>query len=102
MRRSQGYAFQTDRASGEVISECDTFTCSHCCKIVHVKPMADPSEMGGHCTLCSALICPVCAYKAMLGKPCLPFIERVNRLNDRIEHGGVYVDPMSGELEDGY
>jgi hypothetical protein len=101
MRRPQGYAFQTDRETGEIVAECDTFTCSHCHMIVHVKPMCDPADMGGHCCACNGMICPSCAYLAQLGKPCLPFVERVNRLNDRMEHGGVFIDPMSGELEDG-
>ena len=101
MRNPQGYAVQTDRETGLILNEADTFTCSHCSKIVQVKPLCDPAEMGGHCCACNSLICPTCAWKAQMGKPCLPFIERVNRLNNRMEHGGVYIDPMSGELEDG-
>ena len=62
MRRPQGYALLTDPEKG--IKEADTFSCSHCNRIVHVKPKADPADMGGLCKCCMRLICPACVGKA--------------------------------------
>ena len=94
MRRPQGYAVQTEIATGLVWKERDTFTCSHCCKIIHVKPFCDPADLGAHCRLCDKLICPKCAYLMSLGKPCIPFIERVQRVANLVERGFPFVDPM--------
>lgn len=41
--------------------ECDTFTCRHCNKIVRIKPLCDPVELGGRCSGCDGLLCPLCA-----------------------------------------
>lgn len=48
--------------------ECDTFTCGHCQRVVHVPPRCDPADMGGLCKVCMAPICPRC-----LDKGCTPF-----------------------------
>ena len=100
MRNPKGYAFQTDRETGLIVSEADTFTCSHCHRIVHVKPMCDPADMGGHCRVCDGLICKSCNYLMSLGKPCMPFVERVNRLEKRLARGEPWIDPM--RVDDGH
>lgn len=76
MFRPQGY--------GRVIgfngtqAEHDTFTCSHCNRIVIVKPMSDPADMGGQCKMCDKLICPAC-----VGHGCTPFEERLKEMEMR-------------------
>ena len=50
-------------------AEIDTFTCVHCCRVVHVPPKADPSTMGGFCRQCMSLICRKCAAK----RTCTPW-----------------------------
>jgi hypothetical protein len=57
MRNPQGYATITDVNGSK---EQDTFTCSHCQKIVGVKPLMAPEEFGGMCKVCYKLICPRC------------------------------------------
>lgn len=94
MKRPQGYAVETEIATGLTWSERDTFTCSHCSKIIHVKPMCDPADLGGHCKLCDKLICPKCAYLMSLGKPCIPWLEKVQRVANMVERGLPYIDPM--------
>ena len=48
------------------VKETDSFTCSHCNKIVLVKPFCSPSdiEFGGQCKGCMGLICLQCYDKA--------------------------------------
>lgn len=58
--RPQGYATMV---SPEGTVECDTFTCGHCQFVMHVKPKADPADMGGLCKQCMKLICPKCVNK---------------------------------------
>ena len=98
MKRPQGYAFLTDKESGKIVGERDTYTCSHCHKVVHVVPMCDPADLGGFCSLCDKLICASCAYLMSLGKPCIPFLERIQRLDNRLEKGMPYMDPMSEDI----
>jgi hypothetical protein len=58
MLKPQGYAVLYD-ADG-TIAEMDSFSCGHCNRIVHVRPKADPAEVGGLCKCCMRLICPHC------------------------------------------
>lgn len=74
MRRPGGYALVT-RSDGRHI-ECDTFTCKHCNRIVHVRPKQDPAELGGMCKVCSGLVCSEC-----VGKGC----DEIQRKLDRWE-----------------
>ena len=84
MRKPLGYAFLTDRKTGQIIKEADTFTCSHCSKVVHVGPKCDPADLGGHCKACDKLICPGCAYKMAHGAVCATWVARIDRLDDRL------------------
>lgn len=79
MRRAQGYAVWTDKISGKVTQEMDTFTCCHCTRIVPVPPKADPSTLGGFCTMCMKNICPACADK----KVCEPFEKQMAKREAR-------------------
>jgi len=62
----------------EGTKEEDTFVCGHCCRIVTVKPMCDPAEMGGRCTCCDSLICKHC-----VGKGCDPIERKLERMERR-------------------
>lgn len=74
MRKPGGYSIITDpNAKGP--SEEDTFTCKHCGKVVFVKPLCDPAEMGGRCTLGCGLICKGCAQRG----GCDPLEEKLLR-----------------------
>jgi hypothetical protein len=87
MRRPGFYFHQTDadpqRSKGQqAVTESDGFICAHCGRAVFVKPMADPADMGGKCSLCagrdglSGLICKHCAAKGT----CDPFEEKLRRV----------------------
>lgn len=76
MRNPQGYSILVDPDAATV--EADTFTCSHCNRIVTVKPLAPPSDMGGWCSVCAQLICDRC-----VGKGCLPWEKNMERQEAR-------------------
>ncbi len=95
MRRPQGYARLfgpgldgvTDQgiAALQRDKECDTFTCAHCNRVVHVPALTDPANIGGLCKQCMGFICPACVEKAA----CTPFeskleaqLTRAARLKD--------------------
>lgn len=50
-----------------------SFTCKHCNRVTFVRAGCDPTELGGRCTCCDALICKRC-----VGKPCLPLEKRLD------------------------
>lgn len=77
MRGVSGYATITSPEGFK--READTFTCGHCQKVVHIKPMAPLDEVGGRCTVCDTLICPGCVTT---GK-CEPFEKKLRRLEER-------------------
>jgi hypothetical protein len=59
-KRLTGYATWTEPTT---FVECDTFTCGHCQRIVHVKPKQSPESLGGLCYGCDRLVCDHCAGK---------------------------------------
>lgn len=72
MRKASGVALTFDER-GKII-ENETFTCKHCQKVVLIPHQADPSQMGGFCYSCAALVCPAC-----YGKPCEHFEKKLER-----------------------
>lgn len=62
-QKAGGYTTTTDPETGT--TECDTFTCGHCQKIVFVKPKEDPASIGGMCFQCMHLVCPRCVGLAV-------------------------------------
>lgn len=76
---SRGWLVETDRVSGKVVRECDTFTCGHCNRVVQVRSRAIPAELGGRCGNCDTLICPACQR---LGR-CTPFEEVIAKYEAR-------------------
>lgn len=59
--------------------ECDTFTCRHCNRIVKIRPLCDPVELGGRCTGCDGLLCSACASNLV----CIHIEKRVELIERR-------------------
>ena len=57
MRNAGGYAVWV---AVDGSREVDSFTCSHCQRVVFVPPRADPSQLGGFCRQCMKHICAPC------------------------------------------
>lgn len=84
MRKPQGILtiFDPDpqRSKGQVSTrECDTFTCSHCGKVVLVPVRCDPADAGGLCHTCAGLICGECVGRGV----CDPLEEKLRRAEAR-------------------
>lgn len=77
MRGTRGWINQTLMADGRV-QERDAFRCGHCQRLVTVKPMCDPADMGGRCFCCDSLICKGC-----VGKGCTPLEMRLEAEENR-------------------
>lgn len=60
-------------------AEIDTFTCNHCCRVTHVKPLCDPADLGGLCKQCMSLVCLRCYAKGT----CTPWEEKMLRMEAR-------------------
>ena len=60
-------------------NEIDTFTCGHCCRIIHVVPRSDAANIGGLCKQCMSLICPRCVGK----QTCMPWEKKMLRREAR-------------------
>lgn len=66
--------------SPDGLVERDTFTCSHCQRVVLVTPRCDPADLGGFCRMCMKHLCGPCADEGN----CTPFekkLERYERAN---------------------
>ncbi len=60
------------------VFETDTFSCFHCSRVVRVKPKMDAADIGGLCKLCMKHICKHC-----VGKSCVPFEKKLERMEAR-------------------
>lgn len=76
MRRPQGYAVIT---SPDGVRECDTITCGHCQRIVHVGARKRVEDIGGLCKSCMRPICGPCVDKGN----CDPFEKKLERAEAR-------------------
>lgn len=73
-RAQKGYLIITDPNASSPF-ERDTFTCSHCQKVVIVEFKANPDDLGGFCRLCMKSVCPNC-----VGKGCHPFEKKLEEM----------------------
>ncbi|MBV8755400.1 MAG: hypothetical protein JO328_21310 [Hyphomicrobiales bacterium] len=73
MRLPGGYAQIVDPDGAA--REFDTFTCAHCNRITHVPARVRAEDIGGLCKQCMGLVCPAC-----VGKPCVPFLKRLEQM----------------------
>ena len=93
MRNAGGYAFVINPLAAHVrlddrkarpemtcegVTEFDTFTCKHCCHVVHVKVRQRPEDLGGLCKQCMGLICSECVDKG-----CTPFEKQLELVEAR-------------------
>lgn len=62
-RFRQGGYLRITSPNGGKDHERDTFTCRHCNKIVEVKPMCRPEDMGRICGGCDGILCKRCSMK---------------------------------------
>lgn len=76
MRNAGGYAIMT--GPDGVVDECDTYTCAHCNKVVHVPVKANPDDLGGFCRMCMKMICPHCVQTGL----CDPFEKKLKRMEE--------------------
>jgi hypothetical protein len=74
--KAQGYACITDPDIG--VRETDTHTCNHCNCIIHAPVNKKIEEVGDFCRQCMKVICLRCA-----GKPCIPFLKKLERWESR-------------------
>jgi hypothetical protein len=84
MRNPGGYAIIVDPYQSQP-KECDTFTCSHCNRVIFIKPRMDAADMGGFCTLCTKHICKLCAGSGERGDDgkCIPFEKKMEAMERR-------------------
>jgi hypothetical protein len=59
-------------------AEHDTATCNHCNRVIIIKAMCDPADVGGLCKMCNNFICPAC-----VGQGCTPFEEKLKQMEMR-------------------
>lgn len=71
MRNPQGYATITYPEG--TVKECDTFSCSHCNRIVHMPVTKKIEQVGDFCRSCMKMICAECAEKRI----CSPFLKKL-------------------------
>lgn len=81
MLRPQGYGIIIDPELPPV--EHDTFTCSHCNKIVIVPPGWRPENMPSMCKGCSGYLCLACWNLRMRGADCVTWKQQIDRIEAR-------------------
>lgn len=79
MIKAGNYSFATDRITGKIIKEQDSYTCFHCQRVVMVQPRQKGEDVGGYCGVCKKLICPVCVGKGS----CNPWQEQMAKIEAR-------------------
>ena len=70
-----------DHGIRHVENEVDTFTCEHCCRVVHVPPRQDAANIGGLCKQCMGMICPRCVDKGV----CRPWEKQMEEREAKYE-----------------
>jgi hypothetical protein len=67
--------------------EADTYTCSHCQRIVVMNPMRKRERY--KCNGCSKHICDECAAKCAGGAPCKTFAQIIDQHLKEQRHGSL-------------
>lgn len=88
MRRPGGYGqiigdvpTAVDGFGRSIQSECDTFSCAHCNRVVFVNARERPEDIGGFCKCCAGLICGPCVD---IGT-CTPLEKRLQEMERRAD-----------------
>lgn len=85
MRNPHGYGVERG-PDGRVVREMDTFRCNHCHRIVIVKPLRPPEDLGGLCKICMDYLCKSCvekAERAPAGRGCVPYERQMDEASAR-------------------
>lgn len=61
------------------VTEFDTMSCGHCCRVIHVQSRQRPEDIGGLCKLCMRPICPQCVDHG----GCDPLEKKLARAEER-------------------
>ena len=77
MRNPGGYVLVVDPEAPDY--EADTFTCSHCQRVVVVPVRASASDAGGWCSCCTKPICGPCADTGV----CTPWEKMLEKMEAR-------------------
>lgn len=87
--RPQGYAIVV--SPDAPVKELDTITCSHCQRVVFLRPTPDGrmQDQGGFCRVCMKPVCGPCADN---GK-CTPFEKKLEEC-ERAAARGRYLDAL--------
>lgn len=78
MTQSKGYAQLVDPDAGK--KESDVLTCSHCQRVVLIRPFAALEDSGGFCRACMKFVCPDCEKARAEGAPCIPFEKKLDEI----------------------
>lgn len=73
-----GYYQVDNRAAGHGVFEADTYTCTHCQRVVVMNPERKRERY--KCRGCSHLICDPCAVLRTAGAPCKTFIQYADEI----------------------
>jgi hypothetical protein len=81
MRLPQGYVTIVDPTGTQ---EQDTFTCSHCQKIVAVRALTDAADQGGLCKVCDKFICSRCVWLSRSAdQTCITWEKQMEKMEAR-------------------
>lgn len=78
-----GYLQVDNRAAGQRMVEADTYTCTHCQRVVVMNP--DRKRPRYKCRGCNHLICDGCAAIREAGAPCKTFAQLVDETLEQAE-----------------
>ena len=65
--------------------EADTYTCSHCQRVVILNPSRVRERY--KCRGCNHHVCDDCAAKRVAGEPCVTFAQVVDKVLEQAERG---------------
>jgi hypothetical protein len=88
--RGLGYLETDDRPAGGTHLEFDTYTCTHCCRVVILNPERNRERF--FCRGCNHHICDECAAKRSAGSPCKTWAQWEDELREqerRLSQSGI-------------
>lgn len=81
--RGLGYLEIDQRASGNGFFEADTYTCSHCCRVVVMNPSRKRERY--RCGGCSHHICDDCAAEKVRTGLCRTMAQKIDEIRAQAE-----------------
>ena len=80
MAQSRGYGLLV---SPEGQKEIDWLKCNHCQKLIQIAPFQPLEEVGGHCRVCNAFLCPNCETLRAKGEACKTWEKKFDEIEAR-------------------